>query len=81
MSWTVRKSAWLDIVAMTALLLSYLWIWQRTFPGELFVCIALVVGLAVWSHRRRGETPRDLGFRLPTTWLRLRSRSFPSSVR
>jgi len=59
-----KKSAWLDIVAMTAVLLSYLWIWQRTFPGELYVCVTLVVGLAVWSHWRRGETPRDLGFRL-----------------
>ena len=64
MNRSVRKSAWMDILAMTALLLSYMWLWQRTFPGELFVCIALVVGLAVWSHRRRGETPRDLGFRL-----------------
>jgi membrane protease YdiL (CAAX protease family) len=64
MSPSKRKSAWLDIVAMTALLLSYLWVWQRTFPGELFVCVGLVVGLAVWSHWRRGETPRDLGFRI-----------------
>ena len=63
MTRTARTSAWLDILAMTGLLLSYLWLWQRTFPGELFVCIALVVGLAVWSHWRRGETPRDLGFR------------------
>ncbi len=62
-SQTEMKSAWMDILAMTGLLLSYLWLWQRTFPGELFVCIALVVGLAVWSHWRRGETPRDLGFR------------------
>jgi membrane protease YdiL (CAAX protease family) len=61
---TAKKSAWLDILAMTGLLLSYLWLWQRTFPGELFVCIGLVVGLAVWSHWRRGETPRDLGFRI-----------------
>jgi membrane protease YdiL (CAAX protease family) len=60
---TAKRSAWLDIVAMTAVLLSYLWIWQRTFPGELYVCVTLVVGLAVWSHWRRGETPRDLGFR------------------
>jgi membrane protease YdiL (CAAX protease family) len=41
-----------------------MWLWQRTFPGELFVCITLVIGLAVWSHWRRGEKPRDLGFRL-----------------
>ena len=63
MSRAVERSAWADIVAMTVLLLSYMWLWQRTFPGELFVCIGLVVGLAVWSHWRRGETPRDLGFR------------------
>jgi len=60
----VRGQAWMDILAMTALLLSYMWVWQRSFPGELFVCIGLVVGLAVWSHRRRGESARDLGFRL-----------------
>jgi len=64
MSRAVERSAWADILSMTALLLSYMWLWQRTFPGELFVCIGLVVGLAVWSHWRRGETPRDLGFRL-----------------
>jgi membrane protease YdiL (CAAX protease family) len=55
MTRTVKSNAWM---------LSYMWVWQRTFPGELYVCIVLVVGLAVWSHRRRGETPRDLGFRL-----------------
>ena len=59
-----NRSAWIDVLAMTVLLLSYMWLWQRTFPGELYVCIVLVVGLAVWSHKRRGETARDLGFRL-----------------
>jgi membrane protease YdiL (CAAX protease family) len=57
------KGAWLDLVTMSALLLSYLWIWQRSFRGDLFVCLTLVVGFAVWSHWRRGERPRDLGFR------------------
>jgi membrane protease YdiL (CAAX protease family) len=49
---------------MTALLLSYLWLWVGAFPGDAAVCLLLAIALALASHRRRGESARDLGFRV-----------------
>jgi membrane protease YdiL (CAAX protease family) len=61
---STAPAAWLELLAATALVLSYLWLWQQTFRGDVLVCVTLFVVLAVSGHRRRGETPRDLGFRL-----------------
>lgn len=55
---------WLQLAVMTALILSYLWIWQAKFKGDPIVVIALFAAIAIWSHRWSGETARDLGFRL-----------------
>lgn len=58
------REARLELTAATALILSYLWLWQRTFPGDVLVCLALFLALAIRGHLRRGESPRELGFRL-----------------
>ena len=63
MSRLEKMTAWLDLLAMTALILSYMWIWQGSFPGDAVVCGALLMLLAIWSHRRRRDTARDLGLR------------------
>jgi hypothetical protein len=52
-----------EISAMTALMLSYIWIWEDSFRYGLWVCIALYVAIGVESHVRRGETAREIGFR------------------
>jgi membrane protease YdiL (CAAX protease family) len=57
-------AAWLEIVAVTALLLSYIWGWQGAFAGDFLVCLALFLAITLNGHRRRGESARDLGFRL-----------------
>lgn len=49
---------------MTALLLSYIWVWQRAFPGAFVVCLVLYLAIGAAGHRRRHESARDLGFRL-----------------
>ena len=49
---------------MSALLLSYIWLWKDTFPGDFVVCVALYLAIGISSHIRRGETARDIGFRL-----------------
>lgn len=59
-----RSAAGLELLAATGLLLSYIWLWQGSFAGDFGVCLALFVAIALSSHRRRGETARDLGFRL-----------------
>lgn len=57
-------SAWLELLAASGLLFSYIWLWQGAFEGDFVVCLALFLGITLYSHRRRGETARDLGFRL-----------------
>lgn len=49
---------------MLALLLSYIWLWQGTFPGNARVVVFLYFALGYASHRRRGESARDIGLRL-----------------
>lgn len=57
-------AAWLELGAVTALLVSYIWVWQGAFEGDFLVCLGLFLAITVTAHRRRGETARDLGFRL-----------------
>lgn len=49
---------------MTALILSYTWLWQDAFPGDFLLCVALYLGIAIRGHLRRGETAREIGFRV-----------------
>jgi len=53
-----------EIVALTALVLSYLWLWQGAFRGHALVLAVMVIPLLVWSHRRNGEGFARIGFRL-----------------
>lgn len=57
-------STWLELLAVSGWVLSYLWLWQRTFPGDAIVCLAVFLALTIGGHRRRGETARDLGLRV-----------------
>lgn len=58
-AWTVA-----EVAAFFALLSSYIWLWKGTFPGDRVLVVALYVGLGVEAHRRHGESPREIGFRL-----------------
>jgi len=58
------RAAWIELLSLTGLLFSYIWLWQGTFDGDFVVCLGLVVAIALAGHRRRGESARDLGFRL-----------------
>jgi hypothetical protein len=53
-----------ELSTMAAVMLSYIWIWRGSFPGDFWVCVALYLAIGVWSHVRRGETAREIGFRL-----------------
>lgn len=58
------RAAWLELSAATGLLSSYIWLWQGAFDGDFLLCLALFLAITISSHRRRGETAWDLGFRL-----------------
>ena len=47
-----------------ALLASYIWLWKGAFPGDRLVVVALYAGLGLETHLRRGESAREIGFRL-----------------
>ncbi len=52
-----------EIAAMTALILSYEWLWNGAFPGHFPVVLGLYLGIGISSHLRRGETLAGIGFR------------------
>jgi hypothetical protein len=53
-----------ELAVMSALLLSYIWLWKDAFPGDFVVLVVLYAAIGVASHLRRGETAHDIGFRL-----------------
>jgi membrane protease YdiL (CAAX protease family) len=59
-----RSAAVLEVVALTALILSYIWGWQGTFRGSGPFMVTLYFGIGIAGHLRRGESPRQIGFRL-----------------
>lgn len=69
-------AAWAETLAMTALLLSYIWGWKGSFPGHLIVCAAAYFSIGAWSHARRGETAFEIGLRLDNLAPALRSASW-----
>jgi hypothetical protein len=64
----IRWIAAAEIAAMTALIVSYTWLWQRSFPGAFLVCITGYFGIGILGHRLRGESARSIGLRLDN-WL------------
>jgi membrane protease YdiL (CAAX protease family) len=66
------RDAWLDLAAMTALILSYTWLWKGAFDGHELLCFGLYVALGLSSHRRRGESLGEIGFRLDNFGVALR---------
>src|SRR5262245_9042378 len=53
-----------EIAAMSALLLSYIWVWQGAFEGDFLLCVAVYFGIGIAAHWRAKERPRDLGIRI-----------------
>ena len=53
-----------EVVVFFGLLASYIWVWKGLFPGDRILVVALYVGIGLETHWRRGESPRQIGFRL-----------------
>jgi membrane protease YdiL (CAAX protease family) len=54
----------MEVAALTALILSYIWGWQGAFPGHAQLIVLLYFGIGIAGHLRRGETAAQLGIRL-----------------
>jgi membrane protease YdiL (CAAX protease family) len=59
-----RAAALIEIIAMLALLLSYIWLWRDLFVGDYLLVVVLYFALCHISHLRCGESARSLGLRL-----------------
>ncbi|HKE44555.1 MAG TPA: hypothetical protein VKB41_08455 [Steroidobacteraceae bacterium] len=59
-----RSVAVVEVAALTGLLLSYIWGWQGAFRGSGLLIVVLYFGIGIASHLRRGESARQIGFRL-----------------
>lgn len=57
------KPALVELVVVSALMLSYVWVWQGAFNGDGVVIGLLFIGVAIFGHLRRGESLREIGFR------------------
>lgn len=53
-----------EIAAMSALLLSYIWLWSGAFEGAFSLCVVVYFGIGIAAHWRAGERPRDVGIRI-----------------
>jgi len=65
-------AAAVEIAAMSALILSYIWWWEDGFHGDFYVCVALYLCIGVASHVRRGESAREIGLRVDNLGAALR---------
>lgn len=59
----IRLIAALEVTAMTALILTYIWGWQRAFTGSALLLLFGYFGIGYLGHRIRGETLQHIGFR------------------
>lgn len=62
------RADWVELSLMTLLVLSYAWLWDGAFRGHGVLVLFLFLAIVVTGHRRRGETLREIGFRLDNFW-------------
>ncbi len=54
---------WAELAMTSALILSFIWLWQDTFAQDSVVFGLAILALVISGHARRRETPRTIGFR------------------
>jgi membrane protease YdiL (CAAX protease family) len=75
-----RTAALAEVVAMLALVLSYIWMWHKRFPRDDLVVSFLYFGLCFASHLRCGESAGSLGLRLDNWRAAARQALLPVGV-
>jgi membrane-associated HD superfamily phosphohydrolase len=62
------SAAALELLGAILLIATFLWTGRTWFTGALPVFASVLLLLTGSSHRRAGESARDIGFRLDTVW-------------
>jgi membrane protease YdiL (CAAX protease family) len=68
----LQAVAAVEIAAMVAILLSFIWGWQGSFGGATGLILVLYFGVGILSHARRGESAWQLGLRVDNLTRALR---------
>ena len=61
-----RRDVIMQLALVTLIVASFIWFGRRAFRGSTEVFAVLLLAVLIWSHRRRGDSFRGLGFRLDT---------------
>jgi hypothetical protein len=56
----------IQLALVTLLIASFIWIFRHAFYGSTATFAVLLLAVLIWSHRKRGDSLRDVGFRLDT---------------
>lgn len=62
----MQKNPLVEVGVAFALIAAFLWAGRRAFPGVTALFAATLIVVLIYSHHRRGESFRDIGFRLDT---------------
>jgi membrane protease YdiL (CAAX protease family) len=60
------RAVLIQLALVTLMIASFIWIFRHAFRGSAATWAVLLLVVLIWSHRQRGESLRDLGFRLDT---------------
>jgi membrane protease YdiL (CAAX protease family) len=56
----------IQLALVTLMIASFVWIIRPAFRGSTPAFVVLLAVVLIWSHRKRGDSLRELGFRLDT---------------
>jgi membrane protease YdiL (CAAX protease family) len=60
------RTVLIQLALVTLAIASFIWIFRHAFRGSFAIFALLLVVVLIWSHRTRGDSLRELGFRLDT---------------
>ena len=60
------RAVLIQLALVTLMIASFIWIFRHAFRGSTAAFAVLLLVVLIWSHRSRGDSLRDLGFRLDT---------------
>jgi len=56
----------IQLALVTLIIASFIWMFRHAFRGSTATFAVLLLVVLIWSHRKRGDSLRDLGFRVDT---------------
>lgn len=60
------RAVLIQLALVTLTIASFIWIFRHALRGSTATFAVLLLVVLIWSHRTRGDSLRDLGFRLDT---------------